>query len=250
MQPKVQQKYDHDTLKTRGEGRAKWFAGRLELSDETLRGARILEIGCGYGEFCAALEDVYHAEAVGVDPWPRINQGPYAGRSFHKQIDITAEAALGLGLFDYAASFDVLEHVEDPKLALQNLFLLLKPGGRAFLKYNLHRGASAAHLVHLTNVPWCHLVMSDSAIEDLIEAKTGERRRPAWVNKATYAHYILWLNEIGFQTTKHWYVRQKMDREFFEKHRDILIRYPKDDLEKNFMCVILDKPMTEASPRD
>lgn len=237
------QLYDAASLESRGKGRARWFADRLKLGDADLRGARVLEVGCGFGEFSAAMEDQFNVEAVGIDPWLRFGQGPYADRTFHHPLDITSDEVLALGTFDYVASFDVLEHVEDPKRALTNIFQLLKPNGRAFLKYNLHRGANASHIVHHTNVPWCHLIMSDDEIEELTLARTGTRRTPAWVNKATYAHYLVWLAEIGFETMTTWYVRYPMDEAFYQQHRDILVRYPRDDLDKDFMCVTLRRPV-------
>ncbi|MBC2778658.1 class I SAM-dependent methyltransferase [Parasphingopyxis marina] len=243
MELKVKrQRYDDASLIERGEARAKNVVNKLKLDPETLRGKRFLEIGCGFGEFCAAIEDLFGAAAVGVDPTPRSLKGPFADRPFYKRIDITSDEALTLGQFDHAASFDVLEHVENPKRALENIFAMLKPGGTAFLKYNLHRGASASHLIHQTGVPWCHLVMSDEEIEALTLERTGEARKPAWVNKATYAHYLIWFEEIGFIRRKTHYVTYPMEPAFYEQHREKLERYPMDDLEKNFMVVTVEKP--------
>lgn len=232
-----------DDLARRGEGRARELARRLDVTPEQLSQASVLEVGCGYGEQCAALQDIYQARVVGIDPWPRIKQGPYAARDFYRNEDITAQdISKKMGPFDYICSYDVFEHIDKPRAALESVFSLLAPGGKAYLKYNLHRGASASHLMKYLDFPWVHLIHSEEEIRAMMRDKTGQDKGPAWVNRLTYAHYLQYFDEIGFKVLKVWYSRVKMPKDFYALHRDKLKCYPMEDLERNFMHATLQRP--------
>jgi len=237
------QEYDRDALWKRGRGRAGQLPRRLKVGPEVLAGKRILEVGCGFGEHTAAVAEMYQADAVGIDPWPRFKDGPYADVCQCHQADILSQADVAtLGQFDFIASYDVLEHVRDPYLAVCNIAGLLKPAGKAFLKFNLYRGASASHVVHLIDFPWCHLILSPKEIEDLIYERYGVRRGPSWVNRATYAHYADWFEEFGLKAQAIWYDRYRMADSFYHQHIDSLCFYPRYELERNFMLATLYKP--------
>lgn len=240
-QLKMQYNTDAD-LARRGVGRASQLARRLGVEEHALGGASILEVGCGYGEQCAALEDIFGAKVVGIDPWPRSYSGPYRNRTFYKQADVTADSVRELGRFDFVCSYDVMEHIEAPRRALENIFELLKPGGRAYLKYNLHRGASASHLMKYLNFPWIHLIHDEQTIRGMMKDKVGYEKGPAWVNRLTYAHYLHYLDEIGFMRLKTWYDIVSVPKDFMDEHRKKLKAYPKEDLERNFMHVVLERP--------
>lgn len=230
-------------LAARGRGRAEQLPRRLDVSPDALREARILEVGCGYGEQCAALQDLYGADVTGIDPWSRIQQGPYAERNFYRNEDITTPAVLKLGQFGFICSYDVFEHVEQPRKALENVYALLQPGGRAHLKYNLHRGASASHLMKYLDFPWVHLIHDENEIRGMMLEKTGKERGPAWVNRLTYAHYLQYFSEIGFEQLKVWYSVVRMPADFYARHEQKLKAYPREDLERNFMHVTLQRPL-------
>lgn len=90
---------------------------------------RLLEAGCGHGQFIAAVCD--DLECVGIDV------SAEAVRLAQKRLGEDAEIInmamedLGglFGLFDYAVSFGAIEHTMDPKRCLNNLMSLLKQNG-------------------------------------------------------------------------------------------------------------------------
>lgn len=229
------QQYDKQSLIDRGIGRAQALPSRLGVEPEALRGKRILEIGCGFGEHCAAAREMFRAEVVGIDPWPRIDDGPFAGGDFFVQEDITAPSVRTLGEFDFIASYDVFEHVEQPEKGIENVARLLRPGGVAFLKYNLYRGRSATHIVHRTNAPWAQLLLSPEEIE----ARYGIA--PAWVNKLTYAHYLHYFARAGLSVEGEGYVWARIPDDFLQTHWEKLKAYPRDELDRDFMRVRLAK---------
>ncbi len=82
---------------------------RCGLSKDT----KILDYGCGNGLFVTFLQSNGYAFANGFDPYiPE-----YAG------------TPLEPGSFDIVTSYDVIEHVDNPKSYLETLISLVKPGG-------------------------------------------------------------------------------------------------------------------------
>jgi len=98
-----------------------------------LRG-RVLEIGCGRGEFI--LEAVEHGlEAVGVEYAEASASQARAlveGRARILTGDIDS-ANLPDGSFDYCVFADVIEHVRDPAAFIERVWRALKPGGTVFI---------------------------------------------------------------------------------------------------------------------
>lgn len=230
-------KYDVDTLKSRGAGRARELPRRLGLTPEELMGKRILEIGCGNGETTIATREIYKADVLGVDPYPRFSGRPWAHEPIFVKADIIDVG--DIGTFDAIQSYTVWEHIDRPKQALQKAFKLLKPGGRAYLVYNLYRGATASHLSKYIDIPWVHLLHTDDEIRAMMRRQHGLDRGPSWVNKLTWAHYLAYFAEIGFNVERCWYTVRKVEPAFYEQHRAKLSPYPIEDLERNFMHVRL-----------
>jgi SAM-dependent methyltransferase len=75
------------------------------------------------------------------------------------------------GSFDAVASFDVLEHVRDPALALREIRRVLRPCGWAWLVFPTYRGARASHLDFITRVPALHRVFDPDTIVAVVNAE-------------------------------------------------------------------------------
>jgi 2-polyprenyl-3-methyl-5-hydroxy-6-metoxy-1,4-benzoquinol methylase len=100
---------------------------RARIANEFPR-ARVLDIGCGMGEFLGALTGTKF-ERVGLEP------NPYAAQWVREHLGIeVVEGLYGTGRFA-PASFDVivatqvLEHVADPREFLSAAFQHLRPRG-------------------------------------------------------------------------------------------------------------------------
>jgi SAM-dependent methyltransferase len=108
-----------------------WWRARREVVLEEIRrigltpGGQILDVGCGPGLFFEHLRQFGRVEGVESDsvladasPWPEhIRVGP-----FDAPMDLAQSYALILML-------DVLEHMDDPRTALEQAATHLKPGG-------------------------------------------------------------------------------------------------------------------------
>lgn len=226
---------DAESVRRRGERRADWLAVRFGV-----RGRRCLEIGCGRGEVTRALAAKYGAEVVGVDvqqyeEW----QGPQPSGAVLRQLDISREPSAKLGKFDLIYSFSVWEHMRHPRSALKAVKRLAKRSADIYISANLHRGTQASHRYREVFFPWPHLLFTDEVFEQFYEKRGVKGRRAAWVNHWTAAEYLQCFAELGLSVIDCRYSKPPFDEAFYARFEDILSRYPRRDLERDFINVHL-----------
>lgn len=117
----------------------KWL---FSVFAEYIRGS-VLEIGMGYGQYTPWIaQKSDRLTCVDIDPSvlgaiPVSDAITIEG----KQADLGANdfpATLGQG-FDTVICLNVLEHINDDKNAVKNIFTVLSPGGRAFILVPAHQ---------------------------------------------------------------------------------------------------------------
>lgn len=207
-----------------------------------LRGKRVLDFGCGKGDFSYVLANDFGCAVTGVD----INEYPEWTERTHPSMTLLAvdlcdeaNAKKFAGQFDVIISISVLEHVRHPYQALTGLKTVLKPGGAIWLQANLYRGPLASHCYRDVYFPWPHLLFSDEVFAQFF-AHIGKRPTGAsWVNKLTHLHYRDYFERIGFEVRRETFSRTPLDEEFYHRFEEILGRYPRWDLERDFIQVIL-----------
>ena len=143
-QPSIQYLQDHyqDYLPADPQGAANWrrlmgqvFAKSAELIEETIPvSGRLLDVGCGYGFFLEAMASRgWRVEGIEISA---------TGLSY-------AREKLGLevadkplprpdwpdGCFDVITLFYVIEHLQDPRVVLEEAWRLLRPGGVLLLRW-------------------------------------------------------------------------------------------------------------------
>ena len=78
--------------------------------------------------------------------------------------------------FDFIYSLNVMEHIGNPERALQEMYRVLRPGGRVLLQYSpLYYSDSGSHLPGTLglNRPWAQLVMTRDEIKRVIGESGG-----------------------------------------------------------------------------
>jgi SAM-dependent methyltransferase len=115
--------------------RWEWGEVRRWLSRQ-LRPLRLLEVGCGSGEFLFSLQPIEHVTGVGLDTTAAsvmacLAKGLEVYDTPLEQITIPSEQ-IPSG-FDVIVAFHCLEHVPDPKGFVASMMKLLKPDGRIFV---------------------------------------------------------------------------------------------------------------------
>lgn len=109
------------------------------LSDRSLIGSKVFELGCGNGAFAAELARRGY-NIVGVDPsesgiphgkakWPDLEL--YTGSGYDN-------LKLTFGQFPVVVSLEVIEHVYAPRRVAETIFDLVEPGGIAIISTPYH----------------------------------------------------------------------------------------------------------------
>jgi 2-polyprenyl-3-methyl-5-hydroxy-6-metoxy-1,4-benzoquinol methylase len=97
---------------------------------EARRGGRLLDVGCGSGQFLGRMCDLGW-EVAGVEPDPVAAR--VAARRFHVTAGTLEQARLPEGHFDVVTMSHVVEHLPDPVTTLRECRRILRPGGRLLL---------------------------------------------------------------------------------------------------------------------
>jgi len=227
--------FDEQSLDQAAAKRLRNVERRVDLSDK-----RVLEIGSGRGHICRRLADHYGCEVVGVDIKEYDQWESLSGRNVDLRIhDVSADDNAALGTFDLILSFAVWEHVEHPYAALQGVKELLGPEGRAYIYANLYRGPKASHRYRDIFFPWPHLLFTDEVFEEFYLHTIGRKKRAAWVNKLTAAHYSFYFDQLELVPEQLFFSKDAFDTEFYARFEDVLGRYPRFDLSHDFISAVL-----------
>jgi len=90
---------------------------------------RLLEIGCGTGEFLNSMANKPGWEAYGLEVNPDISEAARQKYNLNIKSGTLEQANYQTSFFDAIALWDVLEHLHDPMGALQEIYRILKPDG-------------------------------------------------------------------------------------------------------------------------
>ncbi len=176
----------------------RYFDWQSELSKAQL-GRRVLEVGCGLGNFTERLLDRDLVVGVDIDPnCIQHHQARFSGQPhIHSEVlDALDPAFLELrhqGI-DSIVCLNVLEHIEQDVTVLQRMQRVLPPGGRVVLMvpaFMALYGPIDHHLGHYRRYTRA----------SLIETAARARLRPRLL------HY---MNTIGFFG---WWLNSKMQRQ-------------------------------------
>ena len=237
-------KLDQDAREDRAHKRLLDVHHSIDLADK-----RVLEVGCGAGFEVWLLSHHFGADAWGVDVAERRGWTTLADERTHFALaDIGSDSPFDADSFDRVISFSVLEHVVHPYAVLREIYRILKPGGLAWISANLHRGPLASHIYRELYMPFPHLLFTDDVIAEFRRKNGGKDAGASWVNRLTWSQYEDYFHAIGFVIHSLKFSETPLDEAFYERFSNLLGRYPRWDLTKDFFQVVLEKP-TSAKPR-
>ena len=238
--------YEPEALAIAAKRRVTWVHNMVGLA-----GQRTLEIGCGNGFEVWSLAHNLGADAHGVDvahyvPWDQL-----AGPRVHFECaDLSVQNPYEPSSFDRILSFTVWEHVTHPYAMLKAVHDLLKPGGTAWIRANLFAGPQASHRYRDIFFPWPHLLFSDDVVRawDVANGRaplTPERIEilaAAGVNRLSWLHYEYYADQLGFDIMHRQFTTAAIDEDFYLRFEDVLGRYPRTDLSRDYLLMVLRKP--------
>ncbi len=104
-----------------------------KLINKYIQGGDILDVGCGKGKLWSSLRNKGRMNILGIDICEEaIRQARESGLVAAKA-DITVLETLPQKAFDGITCIEVLEHIENDQIALENISKLLKRGGYLFI---------------------------------------------------------------------------------------------------------------------
>jgi len=224
--------YGAATIAERGSKRVASLDKRFKLA-----GQRVLEIGCGRGEVCRTLAADLGCQVVGVDvrEYPEWDMPAGNVRFINADLTAIAPGRLDIGEFDFVCSFSVWEHLRHPYTMLQRAKTLLRPGGSAYIMANLFRGPKASHRYRHVFFPWPHLLFTEDVFNQYFASIGEPERGVAWVNRLSIADYLNYFQIVGLAVEKVDYSITPLDEHFYERFIDVLERYPRFDLARDFI---------------
>ena len=209
------------------------FRNRTGLTADDLRGATVLDAGCGMGRYLRVAAELGAERVVGVD----LSRAVEAARDLSADYPNVAVAQADLfrtpfasGSFDQIYSLGVLDHTPDPRRAFLELARLLKPGGRiAVWVYHRERPALErimdAHRAVSRRLPLQVLV----ALSRLLAPIGGIKRRLMASPIRPVARFGVALNVLTIGVSMHpdpevrvcdtldWYAPRYLSRHTFEE---------------------------------
>jgi SAM-dependent methyltransferase len=102
------------------ERNARW---RMKLIRDVQPGGRLLEVGCGRGDFLRVASERF--DVYGVEPNPELARDSAHSAPVHEGL----LDGVTWSEFDVVASFHVIEHVDSPSKFVAEMVRRLKPGG-------------------------------------------------------------------------------------------------------------------------
>jgi len=123
-----------DVSKTRNKKNMErpWYGPALKLIRDFPRGTKVLDIGCGLGEFSHILTKKGFAVQCADGSKTYVRRMKKKG--FHaKCFDFNEKFPYQKNSFDLVVSLEVIEHVEKAEQFLSEIHRILKPGGHLLL---------------------------------------------------------------------------------------------------------------------
>ena len=128
-----------------------WYRARRKIIADLIRrearlpaDAHILEIGCGTGHNLAMLADFGHVDGLELDDEARAISEKRLGREVMSS-PLPELSGVRDRHYDLIGAFDVIEHIDEDRAAINSIASRLKPGGKFIMTVPAHQWMWSAH---------------------------------------------------------------------------------------------------------
>ncbi len=133
-------------------------------------GQRVLDVGCGLGAQALAVARAGASEVVGIDfDLEKVHRAQaLADRTEAGNITFSvqsgSELAFGRSRFDVVLLLDVVEHLRDPAVVLEQCAGVIRAGGRVLVGFPPYRSPWGGQLFTHIPIPWANSLFSDREV--------------------------------------------------------------------------------------
>ena len=104
------------------------FKKAIKLYNENPKGKKLLDIGCGMGEFLKISSD-YGMDPLGIDLNRTTTDYITSNYGYKTLNKLITQETFEENSFDFIVLSHVIEHVQDPNKLIKIIYKILKPGG-------------------------------------------------------------------------------------------------------------------------
>lgn len=157
-------------------------------------------------------------------------------------------------IYDLILSWETLEHIDNPKVALKNMFRALKPGGICFHEYNPFFSIDGGHSLCTLDFPYGHVRLLPADFESYIRTYRPKELKVALnfyhesLNRMTIAELMQYSKEVGFEVLDmHCFKRidalKIIDKSVFDQCQKNYPSVTLNDLLSRTVWILLKKPI-------
>lgn len=139
-------------------------------SDTMFKNKDVLDIGCGAGGKSLYYLSLGANSVTGIDVVAKYKEEAYALQNelgltgFKFYVEDASKMSFPDNSFDTVIMNDAMEHVAKPAEVLNEVYRVLKPGGKLYVNFPPYNHPFGAHLSDVIGIPWVHLFFSDKTL--------------------------------------------------------------------------------------
>lgn len=138
--------------------------------DTMFKDKDVLDIGCGAGGKSLYYLSLGAKSVTGIDVVEKYEKEAYALQNelglsgFKFLVEDASKMSFEDNSFDTIVMNDAMEHVAQPDKVLEEVYRVLKPGGKLYVNFPPYNHPFGAHLSDVIGIPWVHLFFSDKTL--------------------------------------------------------------------------------------
>ena len=195
--------------------------------DSMFKDKDVLDIGCGAGGKSLYYLSLGANSVTGIDVVEKYEKEAYSlqeelGLSgFKFLLEDASKMSFEDNSFDTIVMNDAMEHVAEPEKVLDEVYRVLKPGGKLYVNFPPYNHPFGAHLSDVIGIPWVHLFFSEKTLikgyKELVkDLPDGNDRIMFRISKNSEdEEYFSYINRMSIKKFNKLIKNTKFNKEFY-----------------------------------